>query len=193
MDNVPDNFGTWLGAAIDGRGLTVSEVARKAEIDQSNLSKIVAGKWIPRGSTRAKIARALGVPYARMEHEWRNFEENEIPAVRAGPADGPESQRFPQAPGNELVVEGDSMKPYINPGDRLILRAAEWGEQPSPGETVVVWIEGKGQAVYAWCAMPSGKVRLMKHNPAHARETIEVDPSEIQRLLRVERVVRRAT
>lgn len=187
-----ERLGKWLSGLIDDRALTRAEVADRAGIDASNLSKILAGKWVPRSLTRKKIATALGMPFHEFERGWQDDpDQSDSPAVRAGPPDDETSQRFVQAQGSEMLVEGDSMEPYLSSGDRLILRAAAWGEQPSPGEAVVVYIEGKGQALYCWGPLPNGRVRLFKHNPAHAKETIEIDPASILRLLRVVRVVRK--
>lgn len=61
-----DDFASRLSALIERSGLSQVEIARRAGINRSALSKILAGLHQPAFATACALADALGVDIAKM-------------------------------------------------------------------------------------------------------------------------------
>lgn len=64
-----DNFGTWLLAELDSRGISQSELSRMSGISRGTLSNIISGARGRGPETLLAIARALRLP---PEQVYRN-------------------------------------------------------------------------------------------------------------------------
>ncbi|MEW6256550.1 MAG: helix-turn-helix transcriptional regulator [Pseudomonadota bacterium] len=74
--NIRDDQTTWLNSILDVTGWTLTELARRAEVHQTTLTRMVAdptGKATLSARTVAAIAKATGFePYARANPEARS-------------------------------------------------------------------------------------------------------------------------
>ena len=64
-----------LGSAYNIRGLSASEVARRAGLSESYISRLMKGKRRPSSDALERIARALGVSMEDLQTEMRAIRE----------------------------------------------------------------------------------------------------------------------
>lgn len=116
--------GERLAILIDEAGFNQRRLSALTGYSQSTVSRHTRGETHIGPAEIARYAKALSIDPHELKRRLFSPKLADPIGVRAGPPDDEQSQRFAQAPTTELVVEGDSMTPYLHAGDRLILRAA---------------------------------------------------------------------
>lgn len=186
MDNV---WGQTARSFREERGLTLRDVATRIGWSHSTLAKKETGESRITEQDLRKLVAALNVSMEEFANRANQFAEAR-PTVNAGTITPELESRS-----SYVTIKGDSMSPYFNPGDVIHVRQAQWGEQPVPGEPVIAYLYPEsgheGEAMFMWLPLSTGLVRLGKANDHYP--AIEVRPEHIGRLLRVVRVISRAS
>ena len=185
-----------------GRGLTQGGLAGALGVSQQAVAKWEAGRALPEPATISRIAGLFGVTADYLLHisDARTMPERVanvriIGAVRAGydalaleedmgsaPAEVKDGEEY-----RYLVVKGDSMAPYIRPGDLALVHI-----QPElqNGDLGVV-IYGDGEATLKKYHRANDAVTLTPFNDAY--EAITLAGRELEQLVIFGRVVRTST
>lgn len=72
--SLPVEFGPWVRASREQKGLVQRQVAAAAEMDQSHYAKVESGKKFPKPSQAAAIARCLEVDDAEFQKRQKAAE-----------------------------------------------------------------------------------------------------------------------
>ena len=184
------------------RRLTQRELAARLGVTQQAIAKWEAGQAMPEPGTIARIATIFGVTadyFLGMSDSLtmpgRAASVRVIGTVRAGynalaleedmgsmPAEVNDAEEY-----RYLVVKGDSMAPYIRPGDLALVHI-----QPAlkNGDLGVV-IYGEGEATLKKYHSMNGTVTLTPFNDEY--ESITLSGRELEQLVIFGRVVRTST
>ncbi len=71
---LPADFGPWIRALREQKGLVQRQVAAAAEMDQSHYAKVESGKKFPKPSQAAAIAQCLAVDEAEFQKRQKAAE-----------------------------------------------------------------------------------------------------------------------
>lgn len=187
-------------------GYTIKRLAEKAGVSRSHLYAIEDGIVRPNIDTLFRLADAMNIPRQEVLKllgisTYKEDKEVEvvrkqpsplIPVIAVVPCGNPiEPEVAPlgyvplyegEAPGAAFAIraEGDSMAPFILPGDFLIIRPQDTATN---GDIIVVSIETDGgwESTVKRYRLQAGKVVLESLNPAYPN--IEVSPPMRMRII----------
>ena len=187
------NFSERLIARRNRLGLTQQGLALKAKLSPSSVSALERGLNPPTGRTLEKLNKVLGEPgewlyttpfppvsNARVEPLKETFQARRVPVISWASAGA--GGNFSDNEGQidefiecdcmdrnayALILEGDSMLPKFEPGDRVVFLP---NSEPRNGDVVVARLRSTGEVLFKLYHAngPSGtKVRLTSFNPAY--------------------------
>lgn len=174
------SIGETIRALLEERDWSASELARRAGVSQSRISRVMSGETAsPNLELVEKVAEAFDVPVSTLLGRQPPTVQPEpptrmaVPIVQVPAHAGidwtwePTGQTVTieenTAKGRALIairVEGDCMLPDVAPGD--IVLVDQWSRTPKDGDMVVVTKDS--QPHVRWARVPPGRPILLVDN-----------------------------
>lgn len=171
------------------RGWSQVALAEKLGMTQGVLSAKERGKISITPFEYGRLARVFGISVEEFEAQLaRSAQIPVLGLVSAGPADRATKGTIDQgevedASAFALVVDGDSMEPWLSPGDYVVFLPAVDGPRRgslTDGAVVLAEFRDSRRIIARYFAMPNGTVALTKDNPAYPPTLHR--PEEFERL-----------